>query len=145
MAEHDRPLLGDIGQHFARLRAELGEMLGLRWQLARLEFDAALEVVKRLAILAVIAVVMLITALPLAAVIAADHLDGACGISRTGWLTGFALLLAGSAGLIAWTAWRRFRTRYAGFEETLEELHEDIVWIREWTEGRTAARKAGDE
>jgi putative superfamily III holin-X len=145
MADRDRPLLGDISQEIAQLRAELGEMLGLRWQLARLEFDAALGAVKRLAVLLTVAAVMLITALPLGAVVAAEILDGVWAIPKTVWLAGFCLFLAVGAGLIGWTAWRRFRVGYAGFEETLEELHEDVVWIRELTEGRSAARQARDE
>ena len=145
MADRDRPLLGDMSRDIAQLRAELGEMLGLRWQLARLEFDAALGAVKRLAVPAAVAAVMLMTALPLVAVVAAELLNDVWGIPMAGWLTGFCLLLAVSAGLIGWTAWRRFRGGYAGFEETLEELHEDVVWIRELTEGRSAARKAPDE
>ena len=145
MAEHDRPLLGDISQDMSRLRADLGEMLGLRWQLVRLELDAALGAVKRLAVLLALAGVMLMTALPLAAVAAAVRLDGAWKISTAGWLTGFCLLLAVSAGLVGWTAWRRFRGSYAGFEETLEELHEDVAWLREVTEGRSAGRQAPDE
>ena len=146
MAEHDRPLLGDVSQDISQLRAELGEMAGLRWQLARLELDAALGAVKRLALAAAVAAVMLMTALPLAAVVAAEVLDESIWeISKTVWLTVFCLLLAVSAGLIGWTAWRRFRSGYAGFEETLEELHEDIAWVREVTEGRSAARQAGEE
>ena len=39
MADRDRPLLGNMSQDIAQLRAELGEMLGLRWQLAGLELD----------------------------------------------------------------------------------------------------------
>ena len=145
MPDPDRPLLGDMSQDMAQLRAELGEMLGLRWQLARLELDAALGAVKRLAVLLAVAAVMLITALPLVAVAAAEILFDFHKIPKTVSLPGFALLLAVSAGLIGWTAWRRFRGGYAGFEETLEELHEDVAWIRELTEGRSAARKARDE
>ena len=144
MPDPDRPLLGDMSQDIAQLRAELGEMLGLRWQLARLELDATVGAVKRLAVLLAVAAVMLITALPLAAVAAAEILF-TYEIPKTVSLPGFALLLAVSAGLIGWTAWRRFRSGYAGFEETLEELHEDVAWISELTEGRSAARKTGDE
>ena len=145
MADRDRPLLGEMSQDIAQLRAELGEMLGLRWQLVRLELDAVLGAVKRLAVLAAVAAVMLMTALPLAAVAAAEILADGRPILKAVWLTGFCLLLAVSAGLIGWTAWRRFRGGYAGFEETLEELHEDVAWIRELTEGRSAARQAPDE
>ena len=145
MADPDRPLLDEVGQDMAQLRAELGEMLELRWQLARLELDAALGTVKRLAVAAAVVAVMLLTALPLAAVVGAELLDGVWTISKTGWLIGFTLVLVAGAGLIGWTAWRRFGRTYTGFEETLEELHEDVAWIGEITEGRSAARQAPDE
>ena len=105
MADRDRPLLGDISQDIAQLRAELGEMLGLRWQLARLEFNAALLAVKRLALLLAVAAVMLITALPLLAVGAAELLDGVREIPMWGWLSGLCLLLAVSGVLMGWMAW----------------------------------------
>ncbi len=145
MPDRDRPPLGDVTKGLAQLRAELGEMFGLRWELARLELDAAVAALKRLAMLLAIAAVMLITALPLAAVVGAEILDEVWPNSKIGWLIGFCLLLAVSAGLIGWTAWRRFRGNFTGFEETLEELHEDVIWIRELTEGRSANRRAGDE
>ena len=37
-----------------------------------------------------------------------------------------------AAALVAWLAWRRFRRRFVGLEETLEELREDLVWLQEW-------------
>jgi uncharacterized membrane protein YqjE len=43
-----------------------------------------------------------------------------------------AVLLVLVASLTGWRAWRTFRRRFIGFEETLEELREDAEWIREW-------------
>jgi hypothetical protein len=145
MADPDRPLFDDVSQDIAQLRAELGQMLALRWQLARLELDATLAAVKRLAGATAVVAVMLLTALPLAAVVLAELLARVSPISKTGWLIGFTLSLIAGAALIGWTAWRRFRNGCAGFEETLEELHEDVAWIREMTEGRSADRQDPDE
>ena len=63
------------------------------------------------------------------------------------WLgSAFSLLACASrlqppltAALAAWTRWRRFRQEFVGFEQTIEELHEDVVWLRE----RFAKREEG--
>ena len=70
-------------------------------------------------------------ALPLALACLADALDGCGGIARGVWLLVFAagLLAAALAGSLL--AWRRFRHRFVGLEETLEELREDLLWLRE--------------
>ena len=49
------------------------------------------------------------------------------------------LLVAGAmllllAPLVGWLAWRRFRRRFLGLEQTIEELREDAAWLREWLE-----------
>ena len=41
-------------------------------------------------------------------------------------------VLALAAG---YCAWRRFRRRFIGLRETLEELREDLVWLQEKAEG----------
>ena len=145
MADPDRPLFDEIGQDIAQLRAELGEMLELRWKLAQLELHATLGAIKRLAGATAVVAVMLLTALPLAAVVGADFLEKISPITKTGWLIGFTLSLIAGAILIGWTAWRSFRRTCTGFEETLEELHEDVAWIREMTEGRPTDRQDPDE
>jgi len=78
-----------------------------------------------------VAVIMGLTALPLLAVSLAETLDGCGHIARRDWLWIFGaglLILALGSGYLAW---RRFRRRFVGLEETLEELREDIVWLRE--------------
>ena len=76
---------------------------------------------------------MVLTSLPLVFVCLADVLDGCLHIPRYGWLLIFiaALLLAAVAGSLL--AWRRFRRRFVGLQETLEELREDLLWLREKT------------
>jgi hypothetical protein len=34
--------------------------------------------------------------------------------------------------LLAWSARRRYRREFTGLRETLEELREDMEWLREW-------------
>ena len=101
------------------------------WELARLELQNDLRSARQLAIAWLAAVLMVVTSLPLLVVCLADVLDGCGQIGRAGWLLIFAggLLTAALGG--GFLAWRRFRHRFVGLQETLEELREDLVWLRE--------------
>jgi hypothetical protein len=137
MAEVDRPLWGALRDEIGSLRADLREMAALRWELARLEVAESFGNLKRLAIVLPVAGVMVITALPILAVAASEVLAGRLGVDRIGWLLilGVGLLVGGLA--IGYLAWRRFRRRFTGIEQTLEELREDVVWLKDFT-ARTA-------
>jgi hypothetical protein len=133
-----RPLFADLRDEIGALGAELREMASARWELARLELLADLRAVKRLAIVWLMSAVLALTALPLAAASLAEVLDRRAGISRGGWLLIFAgglFVLALSGGYLAW---RRFRRKFVGLRETMEELREDMLWLRD-------ARGAGNE
>ena len=56
---------------------------------------------------------------------------GTGDVTRGGWLLIFAggLLIFAVAG--GYLAWRHFCRRFVGLQETLEELHEDLVWLGE--------------
>jgi len=130
-----RPLLADLRTELGALGGELREMASQRWELARLELQADLLSAKRLAIAWLAAAVMALTALPLLAVCLAEALDGWGHIARGSWLLIFAggmLIVALGGGHLAW---RRFRRRFVGLQETLEELREDLVWLQEKGEG----------
>ena len=62
--------------------------------------------------------------------VVAELLDGRLGIAGAGWLAifGFGLLATGSA--TGWFAWRRFRRRFIGLQQTREELREDLAWLK---------------
>jgi len=128
---NEQPLLAHLRAELGLLGRELREMAAARWELARLELLADLQNAKRLAITWLVALLLLLTALPLLAVGAAELLDGCWGIPRVGWL----LIAAGAFFLVAlaggYWAWRRFCRRFVGLRETLEELREDVVWFRE--------------
>jgi len=118
----------------ASLTADIAEMLTLRARLAALELRVAKAQIQRLAIALGIAAVLGLTALPLLAVSAAHLLNGRLGISEAGWLVIMAAALLVTALLGAWLACRSFRGRFVGLEESLEELREDLLWLREWTQ-----------
>ena len=116
----------------SRLGAELREMAAARWELARLELAADLRSARRLAI------AWLAVGRTGADGVAAaggavwpKRWTAAAGIPRGGWLLIFAggLLVLALAG--GYLAWRRFRRKFIGLRETMEELREDMVWLRE--------------
>jgi uncharacterized membrane protein YqjE len=125
----DRPLLADIKDDLGRMAADAREMLALRWELARLELRADGRAARRLAIVLGVAVVLVLTALPLLVLAAAEWL----GLSTAGWLCLIGVALIAIAAIVAYVAWRGFRRRFTGMAHSLEELREDLVWLREWT------------
>jgi hypothetical protein len=127
----ERPLFADMREELGALGAELREMAAARWELAKLELTADLHSLKRLAIAWLSAMVLMLTALPLLAMCLAEELNGWAGISRTGWLLifGGGLMILSAAG--GYFAWWRFRRKFLGLRETLEELREDAAWLRE--------------
>ena len=133
----DQPLLADVRAELNALGGELRETILARWELARLELETDFLSAKRLAIAWLAAAVMGLTAIPLVAVCVADALDGWADMTRDGWLLVFAggLLILAMAG--AHLAWRRFRRRFLGMRETIEELREDLVWLKEGGDTRT--------
>jgi hypothetical protein len=126
-----RPLFADLRDEIGALGAELREMAQARWELARLELLADLRAAQRLAVAWLLSAVLALTALPLLAASLAEAMDGRAGIRRWGWLLIFAgglLILALSGGYLAW---RRFWRKFTGLRETMEELREDSIWLRE--------------
>jgi hypothetical protein len=124
-------LLGDLRAELNALRDDVREMALARWELAQLEIETDLRSAKRLALVWAAAALMVLTSLPLVFVLLADVLAGCCGIPHFGWLLIFIAGLLGAAVVGSLLAWRRFRRRFVGLEETLEELREDLLWLKE--------------
>ena len=135
MTAPERPLLAEMKDEIGSLAAELREMAALRCKLAKTELQTDAVAIKRLAVALLLVAVMVFGALPILMVAVAGLLGRCTAISQTGWLLllGFGLLAAGS--VTGWLAWRRFRRRFVGLQETLEELHEDALWLGEWLGG----------
>lgn len=131
----NRPLLADIRQELETLLAEFREMAAARWELARLELEADIRSVKRLAVVCVVAALMAVTAMPLLAVCLAELVAGYGNIALAGWLLIFGVGLLLAAAVIAALAVRHFRRRFVGLQETIEELREDLLWMREKGQG----------
>jgi uncharacterized membrane protein YqjE len=127
----NRPLLADFRDELAALGGELREMAAARWELVWLELEADRQTLRGLVLTWLIALLMALTALPVLIVCLAEMLNGWMNVPRSVWLLGFGLGLMAFALLGGYLAWRRFRRRMVGLRETLEELREDLVWLRE--------------
>ncbi len=132
MSQRERPLLADLREQIAAAASDLGELLALRWELARSEFRAALSCLRRLALALAAAGVMTLVALPLLLGALAEMLNGRLGIAGAGWLGIFGLALAAGGLAIGLLSWWHFRRNFSAMAETLEECREDLVWLREW-------------
>ena len=133
MSDSKRPLLSGLRDELGSLAGDVAESLKLRLELAQLELADDYRSGKRLAIVLLIALVVVLTSLPLLLVSLADALHGVAQISRAGWLLVFAIGLLLAAFSSAALAWRRFRRNLVGLQESIEELREDLLWLREWT------------
>ncbi|NQU24543.1 MAG: phage holin family protein [Candidatus Nealsonbacteria bacterium] len=133
MSEPRRSATAALRDEINSLAADVKESAVLRWELAQFELRSAATQIKRLAIGLAAAGVLLLCCVPILTIALAAWLAERTIISFAGWsaILGVAFLVAGAAG--GYVAWRRFRRRFIGMEETLEELHEDLLWLREWT------------
>jgi uncharacterized membrane protein YqjE len=140
--DSSKPLLADVREELGSLGVELREMAAARLELARLEIAADLLSAKRLTVAWAVALVMLLTSLPLVAVWMADVLSEWTGVARGAFLLGFAGCLLLASGVGGHLAWRRFRRNFVGLRETLEELQEDLLWLKEKTGASDAEQDA---
>ena len=134
MASSDLFHWAEAKAEIVALAADLREMVRLRGELAWLEICSAIESIRRLVIVLTAAAIMALAGLPLLLVAAAQSLDRCLGLSQHAWLIVMGLALVGLGAVTGGLAWWRFRNRFAGLEETLEELREDLVLWDEWNE-----------
>jgi uncharacterized membrane protein YqjE len=135
MAER-RSILADLREELGALGGDAAEMVRLRWELARVELTEDFRRARNLLIIWFVCGVVLIGALPVLVVAAAEWLDGTWGLGRIGWLIVLAgLMIAGSLAT-AGAAWSWFRHRMIALRDTRAELEEDRLWLEEWLGGR---------
>ena len=111
--------------------ADLVDMLQLRQELAEAEIKSDLRASKRFVFLGGLGLATVVTALPLLLTVVSAQIDAVYQFSFpwTACCLGLFLLFVGS--LIGWTAWRRFRAEFLGLRDSIQELQEDLVWLRE--------------
>lgn len=147
MTEPSDNLFSGVAAEASRLRNDLSKMLAARAALVRLELAESARQTARCAVVLALALVLLVSAVPVAVATLALACATYFGQSPIGWLAASALVLVVVAAFIAWLALRAFRRDFTGLRDSLAELEEDRVWLREWL-GQAAAAEdsnAGDE
>lgn len=137
---------------FTRLRADtvnvcddVAELLAARLELAQLEFQTSLAQVKRLAITLTFLGAVAITGLVLLLLLATELVGAQTGIHRYVWMAASGVTLVAASGAAIWVAIRHFRSDFTGLNDSLAELREDLLWIREWREKGAQAASVSTE
>jgi uncharacterized membrane protein YqjE len=145
MTDSGDNLFSGIAAAGSRLRYDVGEMLTARAALAKTELTESARQTARCGITLTVALVLLLSAVPVAVTTLA--LAGATYFEQSPlvWLAASAVLLAVVSALIAWWTIRSFRRDFTGLRDTLAELREDLVWLQEWSgQADPAAASAPD-
>ncbi len=132
MAEPDYPLLDDLKHSVEALAADLRELAALHVRLAQSELNAATQQFRWFAVVLAAAGGVVVVAVSLLAFCLVELLQERLGGARTVWLAGIGLGALVASLAAAWLAWRRFRRRFVGLQQTAAELRENVVWIEEW-------------
>jgi uncharacterized membrane protein YqjE len=116
-----------------QLAREATQSLNLRRELAELELSHDRILLQRFASIGGVAVALIVIGVSLLLVTAAWELSAVTNLSFTAWLAlfGAACLVPGS-----WALWRSIRTlrrEFCGLRGTLNELREDLAWLRDLT------------
>ena len=128
---------GPWGAATRHTAGELARMIQLRRDLAELEVRHDRALVKRFLIVGGTAAVLVVCGLPLFLTAAALGLAQSTDIGTAVWLSffGAVLVLPGTVAIVL--SVRRLRAEFCGLRNTLAELREDLVWLREWANQET--------
>ncbi|MGD9127367.1 MAG: phage holin family protein [Planctomycetia bacterium] len=134
-------MFGKLRENLNTLSREVRESVALRYRLAMIELKADLANLRSLVVVFVLALVGVLTGVAVLAVWVAELLDEYIPLCAELWYLIVGLTAIVFSLLLLWFAWRRFRRRWVGLEQTLEELREDIVWLKEWAGKEPAAEE----
>ncbi len=102
-----------------------------RWRLLQLELYEARAELVRLAVFASTALVLAVAGIVVLAVVLADLLAERTGMDRELLLAIEGGLLLAAGACAGWLGWRRCRREFRPLEQSLEELEEDLHWLRQ--------------
>ena len=106
MPDADRPLLGELRAELSGMADEAAQLAALRWRLAEIELRESAKTAKRFAIWAIVALVLLLTSLPVFVVALSAWLDRVAtlpgDVSWT-WILGLTLAIGGM--VVGWLSW----------------------------------------
>lgn len=121
----------DAAREFQGLASDLGRLLENRRRLIELEVQDAKSTLRRTAWDGAVALILGVAGLSLLSVAALDRLQGVWGFSREAWGTMGGLGLSLIAIVVARLALLRFRRDFRGLRDSLDELREDVAWLRD--------------
>ena len=123
-----------IGKDLVRSWSELTEMISLRRQLAEAEIRSDVALARWVVVVGGIGLVVVLCGLPVLLVSLALQFENWIGADSHFWSIFLGIVLVVAGALTMWTVWQRFRHEFLGLRESLGELKEDLVWLREWVE-----------
>lgn len=121
-----------LRENLNTLSRDARESIVLRCRLATLEIKADLANLRSLSVVLILALTGLLTGISVLAVWVAELLNRYVPLVADLWTMIVGTTAIVLSLLFALFAWFRFRRRWIGLEQTLEELHEDITWLKEW-------------
>ena len=137
-------------EEWGRLFSDFVDLLVLRRQLAELEVRNDLQQIKRLGIFGGLGLTQCLVGMAVLAVLAGSLIDQWIATSAIPeprpWGSlglGVVLILSGMETLRR--SWHRFQREFSGLKESIAELREDAVWLREWSVSESLKPDAADK
>ena len=137
-------------EEWGRLFSDFVDLLVLRRQLAELEVRNDLRQIKRLGIFGGLGLTQCLVGMAVLAVLAGSLIDQWIATTTIPgprpWgslCLGVVLILSGLETLRR--SWNRFQREFSGLKESIAELREDAVWLREWSVSESLKPDATDE
>jgi hypothetical protein len=121
-----------------RMAGEFVQAIQLRRDLADLEMGHDRALLKRFALVGGISAALVLCGVPLLLTAAAVGLSQVTELGVASWLVFFGAVLVVPGAVALSLGIRKLRSEFCGLQNTLAELREDLVWVREWTESGSA-------
>ncbi len=119
-------------QEARELARDAVEGLQVRRELLEVEVRHDVRSIRRLVVVGGIGLVLVLTGIPVLLVAAAQQLARTTSLGITVWSLILAAAVIGPGSIVLIVAIRHFRREFSGLHHSLAELHEDILWLREW-------------
>ena len=136
-------------EEWGRLFSDFVDLLVLRRQLAELEVRNDLRQIKRLGIFGGLGLTQCLVGMAVLAVLAGSLIDhwietSAIPAPRPWGSLGLGVVLILSGLETLRRSWNRFQREFSGLKESIAELREDAVWLREWSVSESLKPDATD-
>lgn len=117
-----------------RLAHDAVENLQVRRELLELEVRHDVRSIRRLVIVGGIGLILIVIGLPVLLLAMAHQLAEVTSWNIIIWSLILAAAVIVPGGIVLVGAIGRFRHEFSGLHHSLAELHEDMLWLREWTD-----------